>query len=461
MMKPKLASGTRDFGPDVLAKRMYIIDKIKTVFEQNAYTPIETPAIEQLDTLVGKYGEEGDKLMFKILNNGLHEKSADKKAKINQVFAELMEQGGSSTQVTERALKYDLTIPFARYVAMNSHDITYPYRRYQIQPVWRADRPQKGRYREFWQCDADVIGIQSVAYDAELLVIYDDVFESLGLPDITLHVNHRKILSGIADYLELADALVPFTIIMDKLDKIGWEKVQAQLIDLGANSTRLSELESLLTQKQDTETMLHQLRALGSNSDLDTGIFELQKILEYIKHAKSTSYSDIRVDPALARGLDYYTGMIVEVKSGQTSGSLGGGGRYDNLTAIFGLDDVAGVGVSFGLDRIYNLLEESSLYPEDITTTADLLVYLESSDLSILSAIESARRSGLQIDTLYDETKKGKVYKLAERKGIIYVAIWDDEHAEKKTLIIKNTETGGKIEGSIEEIFGNFLDQIK
>ncbi len=455
-MKPKLASGTRDFGPRELTKRKHITHEIQKVFEKNAYVPLETPAFEQLDTLTGKYGEEGDKLIFKILNNGLNEKSEEKKQRTAEAFDDLIREGKNSNLLTERALKYDLTIPFARYVAMNSHDLVFPFRRYQMQPVWRADRPQKGRYREFWQCDADVVGVQSLAYDAELICIYDDVFEALRLPTIRICVNHRMLLAGIADYLIISDRWLAFTVILDKLDKIGWQAVKLQLQNLGADPQRLEKVEPILNAQAPSKDVLDYLETLASNENLDKGINELKSLMSIVRSYKPNTHCEIYIDTSLARGLDYYTGMIVEVRSTHASGSLGGGGRYDELTAIFGLRDMPGVGISFGLDRIYNMIEDLNLFPSDVLKSPDLYLYVETDNRSVFHYISRWKEEGVSLEVVFDKTKIDKVYKKAEKKNIRHVAILTEQDATNKSMTIKNINNGEKEIVSFGEV-SNFL----
>ncbi len=442
-MKPKISSGTRDFGAIEISKRRYITDIISQVFTANAYNALETPAFEQLTTLTGKYGEEGEKLMFKILNNGLNEKADDKKAKLNEDFGKHLDTGNTTPTLTERALKYDLTIPFARHVVLNHNLITLPFKRYQMQPVWRADRPQKGRYREFWQCDADVVGVTSLTYDAELIVMYDDVFERLGITATQLCLNNRKILAGLADKLGLGEKLTEFTITLDKLDKIGWETVSSQLTDMGAETQYLDAVYKIMQGPLQNRQKIDALKELGTNTTMETGLVELSLVLDYIEAYKKDTYTQVVFDLSLARGLDYYTGMIVEVKNENAPGSLGGGGRYDELTAVFGLKDVPGVGISFGLDRIYNLMEEQELFPPDILPIPDLLVYAPQPLQDSLATIAQWRRQGLVVDALYQKTKIDKVYKRAEQQGIRHVCIWAQD-TTPQAITYKNIVSGEK-----------------
>ncbi|MFZ1327531.1 MAG: histidine--tRNA ligase, partial [Chitinophagaceae bacterium] len=364
MAKPSLPQGTRDFGPDIVRKRTYILNTIRPVFELYGFQPLETPAMENLDTLMGKYGEEGDKLIFKILNNGLDNKEKEKQAR--EDFEKVL-LGKNTKGITERALKYDLTIPFARYVAMNHGQITFPFKRYQIQPVWRADRPQKGRYREFYQCDADVVGSNSLLNEMELASIYHEVFTRLGLTTYELKINHRKILTALAEICGGANKITDITIAIDKLDKIGIEKVKEELSQRGLVPEQINFIEKYLSIKGKNEDVLTALKTLlGNNETGKIGIEEIEYLLANLKQQAV----NITIDPTLARGLNYYTGVIFEAKAPADVkiGSIGGGGRYDDLTGLFGVPNIPGVGISFGVDRIYDVLEELDLFPADVHT---------------------------------------------------------------------------------------------
>ncbi|HEX2607953.1 MAG TPA: histidine--tRNA ligase, partial [Flavisolibacter sp.] len=367
--KPSLPQGTRDFGPDVVRKRQFILHTIRGVFELYGFQPLETPAMENLDTLMGKYGEEGDKLIFKILNNGLNDPKNKEKARL--AFDQVLE-GRNDKNLTERALKYDLTIPFARYVAMNHAQLAFPFKRYQIQPVWRADRPQRGRYREFVQCDADVVGSQSLLNEVELTHLYLDAFQKLGIQGIEVRINSRKILAALADLCGGANRMTDITIAIDKLDKIGLEKVKEELVakELGAPQLQIIE-QYLLIQGSNTEK-IDQIKALiGAHDTGIKGIEELERIL------KDTQNEAVVVDFTLARGLNYYTGVIFEVKAPATVkiGSIGGGGRYDDLTGLFGVPNIPGVGISFGVDRIYDVMEELQLFPATLSQGSKVLFF--------------------------------------------------------------------------------------
>ena len=359
MSKPSLPQGTRDFGPDVVRKRNFILTTIKNVFELYGFQPLETPAIENLDTLLGKYGEEGDKLIFKILNNGLD--NPDKQQKAKEDF-EYVLKGKTTKGITERALKYDLTIPFARYVAMNHTQLTFPFKRYQIQPVWRADRPQRGRYREFYQCDADVVGSNSLLNEVELALIYQQVFTELGIKNYELRINHRKILTGLAELCGGAEKMNAIAIVIDKLDKIGLEKVKTELAQKGFTADQIKLIEKYLSiSGSNTEKISQIKKLLIDSSPGQKGIDELTILVDSVF---TTHNSPLTIDFTLARGLNYYTGIIFEVQAPAEvkMGSIGGGGRYDDLTGLFGVPDIPGVGISFGVDRIYDVMEELRLF---------------------------------------------------------------------------------------------------
>jgi histidyl-tRNA synthetase len=440
MSKPSLPAGTRDFGPDVVRKRNHILDTIRSAFQRYGYQPLETPAFENLETLMGKYGEEGDKLIFKILNNGLD--NPEKEAKARAGF-EIILQGKSSTDITERALKYDLTIPFARYVAMNHGQLTFPFKRYQIQPVWRADRPQKGRYREFYQCDADVVGSRSLLYEAELACLYHEVFTNLGLTGYTLLVNHRSLLLALADRCGNQDWLVPITVAIDKLDKIGLEKVKTELTQKQIPSAAIEQIEKYLSIEGTADSVLEQLNTLlGEIPEGAAGISALREWMGYLADQPVS----FRIDPTLARGLNYYTGMIFEVKApaSVSMGSIGGGGRYDDLTGLFGVSDVPGVGISFGVDRIYDVMETLELFPSDIAQPPRILFF----NLGITEAkvtfglLQELRKKGIAADMYPESAKFDKQFKYAEKRGISYVAILGESELKTQTIQLKNLSTG-------------------
>ena len=437
--KPAIPQGTRDFNATVVQKRNYIFQTIRTVFELYGFQPLETPAMENLDTLMGKYGEEGDKLIFKILNNGL-----DNPAKQEQIVADFNKvlEGKNTKGITERALRYDLTIPFARFVAMNFGQLTMPYKRYQIQPVWRADRPQKGRYREFYQCDADVVGSNSLLNEVELTAIYATVFERLNLP-VEIRINSRKILAGLAELCGSQDLLVPITVAIDKLDKIGIEKVKEELLQRGINQAQISIIEKYLSIDGANEVKIEQLKQLmGNNPTAIKGIEELEYIIAY--HSDKYS-SKLIVDFTLARGLNYYTGVIFEIKAiGAQMGSIGGGGRYDDLTGLFGVPNIPGVGISFGVDRIYDVIEELQLFPEAVQKGTKVLFFnlgIEESK-SAFNLMQALRETGIATELYHEQSKFDKQFKYAEKKQVPFVVIIGSTELTEGTCIIKNIVTG-------------------
>ncbi|HET9430539.1 MAG TPA: histidine--tRNA ligase, partial [Chitinophagaceae bacterium] len=386
MTKPSLPQGTRDFGPEIVRKRDFILHTIRSIFEIYGFQPLETPAMENLETLMGKYGEEGDKLIFKILNNGLE--NPEKESRIREEFEKIL-KGKNSKGITERALRYDLTIPFARWVAMNHKQLVFPYKRYQVQPVWRADRPQKGRYREFYQCDADVVGSTSLINELEFTHIYAAVFEKLGL-DVEIKINNRKILTALAEITGGADQLTAITVAIDKLDKIGLEKVKEELAQRGLQPQQIHNIENYLSISGNNDQKLNALKSLfADNATGKKGLEELEWLLTSISASyaepsagnhpvtsKETRAISITLDPTLARGLNYYTGTIFEVKAiGVKMGSIGGGGRYDDLTGLFGVPDIPGVGISFGVDRIYDVMEELKLFPGEVHSGSQVLFF--------------------------------------------------------------------------------------
>ena len=440
MSKPSLPAGTRDFGPDVVRKRTYILDTIRSVFQTYGYQPLETPAFENLETLMGKYGEEGDKLIFKILNNGLD--NPEKENKTRAAFDRIIE-GKNSTEITERALKYDLTIPFARYVAMNQGQLTFPFKRYQIQPVWRADRPQRGRYREFYQCDADVVGSRSLTYEAELACLYHEVLTRLGLTGYRLQVNHRSILLALAERCGNIDWLIPITVAIDKLDKIGIEKVKAELQQRGLPQSAIDVVEKYLSIQGDVEAVLNGLSDLiGTIPAGATGIAAIREWMGYLGD-QSVQFS---IDPTLARGLNYYTGMIFEVKAPESVqiGSIGGGGRYDDLTGLFGVPGIPGVGISFGVDRIYDVLEVLDLFPADIAQPPRILFFnLGITEAKVTFALlQVLRKKGIAADMYPEAVKFDKQFKYAEKRGIPFVAILGETERLNGTIQLKNIQTG-------------------
>jgi histidyl-tRNA synthetase len=440
MSKPSLPQGTRDFNAATVQKRQYIFQTIRTVFELYGFQPLETPAMEQLDTLMGKYGEEGDKLIFKILNNGLD--NPQKAIATGEGFQKILD-GKSSNQITERALRYDLTIPFARYVAMNHGSLSFPFKRYQIQPVWRADRPQKGRYREFYQCDADIVGSDSLLNEVELTAIYLTVFKQLQL-EVEVKLNNRKILLGLAQVCGGADKLMDLTIAIDKLDKIGWEKVAEELERKGFSAAQQKTIQAYLEIEGTNTSKLAQLGLLlKGNENATKGIEEIQYVLDY--HAQSGLAENLVADFTLARGLNYYTGLIFEVKAIEVEmGSIGGGGRYNDLTSLFGVPNVPGVGISFGVDRIYDVLEEKNLFPTSVEQTTKILFFNlgdeEAKEAYQLMATLRAKKIACEIYP--DKSKFDKQFKYAEKKGIPNIIIIGSDELSKKVCTLKNLTTG-------------------
>ena len=442
MSKPSLPQGTRDFNAATVQKRQYIFQTIKDVFQAYGFQPLETPAMENLETLMGKYGEEGDKLIFKILNNGLD--NPQKRAQIDAGIEKVLD-GKNSTAITERALRYDLTIPFARYVAMHHGSLTFPYKRYQIQPVWRADRPQKGRYREFYQCDADIVGSDSLLNEVDLLAIYVTAFSNLKLP-VEIKMNNRKILLGLAQVCGGEEKLIDLTIAIDKLDKIGWDKVQEELNAKGFTPTQQKLIQEYLNIRGNNEEKMSQLAALlGDNENGKKGIEELNYVMSYHKNTGMDKH--LVADFTLARGLNYYTGLIFEVKALDAQmGSIGGGGRYNDLTSLFGVPNIPGVGISFGVDRIYDVLEEKNLFPESIDQTTKVL-FFNLGDAEALVAYQQMmllRNKKIACEIYPEKSKFDKQFKYAEKKGIPNVVIIGTEELAKKECTIKQLASGNQ-----------------
>jgi histidyl-tRNA synthetase len=441
MSKPGLPQGTRDFSAAVVQKRRYIFDTIRSVFELYGFQPLETPAMENLDTLMGKYGEEGDKLIFKILNNGLD--NSAKETQSREAFEKVL-SGKSTKDITERALRYDLTIPFARYVAMNHGQLTLPFKRYQVQPVWRADRPQKGRYREFYQCDADVVGSRSLLNEVELSNIYSQVFAKLQVP-VSIHINNRKILAALAEICGGADKMMDITIAIDKLDKIGLDKVKEELAQRGLNNEQVSIIEKYLSiQGSETEKITTLKQLIGNNETGLKGIEELEFVLNYQLEA---SDSTLQTDFTLARGLNYYTGIIFEVKAqGVQMGSIGGGGRYDDLTGLFGVPNVPGVGISFGVDRIYDVMEELGLFPEAVQQSTKVLFFNlgDAESKTAYGLMQQLRGNGISCELFHEQAKFDKQFKYAEKKQIPYIVIIGSQEAADGTCIVKELANGAQ-----------------
>ncbi|MBM3414512.1 MAG: histidine--tRNA ligase [Bacteroidetes bacterium] len=442
MSKPSLPPGTRDFCADTVRKRRYILDTIRSVFECYGFEPLETPAMENLDTLLGKYGEEGDKLIFKILNNGLD--NPEKEKSIREEWEKVL-TGKSSKQITERALRYDLTIPLARYVATWHQQLPIPFKRYQIQPVWRADRPQKGRYREFYQCDVDVVGSSSLFNEIELGCIAHQVFTKLGLPGYTLRINHRKLLVALAENCGGINWLLPITVAIDKLDKIGLDKVKDELRLRGLAESAIDIVAKYLQAKGNGLDLLQELSLLlGNEKAAQDGFKDLTNLFNSLQAQGVT----VQIDPTLARGLNYYTGVIFELQVPKTVkiGSIGGGGRYDDLTGLFGVPNMPGVGISFGVDRIYDVLEELDLFPATTQTSTQVLFFnLGEEEANVaFQQMQQLRQSGISCELYPEAVKFDKQFKYAERKKITTVIILGQKEIAAQSATIKNLQTGNQ-----------------
>lgn len=448
--KPSIPKGTRDFSPSEVVKRTYIMDIIKSHFVRFGFNPIETPSFENSDTLMGKYGEEGDRLIFKILNSG------DYLAKANDEFLTEKNSTKLTSSISEKALRYDLTVPFARYVVQHQNEITFPFKRYQIQPVWRADRPQKGRFREFFQCDADVVGSTSLWQEVELVQLYDAVFTELGIDGVVIKINNRKILAGIAEVIGAKDKLIDFTVALDKLDKIGEDGVVKEMLEKGISETAIEKIRPLLHLSGSIESKLEDLAKLLSDSQEGMkGVEELGFITSKIE-SLGLGKTILDLDVTLARGLNYYTGAIFEVAAPASVGlgSIGGGGRYDDLTGIFGLKNISGVGISFGLDRIYLVLEALNLFPETVNSVAKALFlnYGEEESLFAMQAITKLRASRMTVELYPDTAKTGKQLQYADKRGIQFVVICGEDEIAQNKYGLKNLATSEQLELSFEEL---------
>ncbi len=450
-MKPSIPKGTRDFSPQEMVRRNYIFDTIKHVFQRYGYLPIETPAMENLSTLMGKYGDEGDKLIFKILNSGDFKDGVDVSLDSKQL----------TNKISEKALKYDLTVPFARYVVQHQHEITFPFKRYQIQPVWRADRPQKGRYREFYQCDADVIGSNSLINEVELVQMIDDVFTTLKVP-VLIKINNRKILSGIAEVIGEKEKIVTITVAIDKLDKIGADGVNKELQENGVSADAIKKLQPLIEFKGSTLEKLNFLKQLLASSEIGLkGIEELEYIFNTVSNISDLK-SQIELDITLARGLNYYTGAIFEIKAnvGTLTSSICGGGRYDDLTGVFGLPNMSGVGISFGADRIYDVLNELNLYPPSVAASTKLLfvTFGEKEQEFCLPLLAKVRKAGINSEVYPDAgAKMKKQMSYADDKKIPFVVIIGSDEMQSGMLSLKDMTSGEQSKISI----GDIINQLK
>lgn len=448
--KPSIPKGTRDFSPEEVTQRNYIVDIIKNNFKKFGFLPIETPSFENSETLMGKYGEEGDRLIFKILNSGDYLAKVDDKV-ITQKHTNLL-----TPQISEKALRYDLTVPFARYVVQHQNEITFPFKRYQIQPVWRADRPQKGRYREFYQCDADVVGSESLWQEVELIQLYDQVFYDLNLEGVTIKINNRKILSGIAEVIGASHQLIDFTVALDKLDKIGEEGVKKEMIEKGIAPEAIEKINPLFHLKGDYTTKLNALKKmLATSAEGTKGVEELQFVINAVSQLQLNT-TQLEIEVTLARGLNYYTGAIFEVAApkGVQLGSIGGGGRYDDLTGIFGLTQMSGVGISFGLDRIYLVLEQLNLFPETASENTKVLFinFGDKEALYALQAIKHLRKHHIAAELYPDNAKMGKQMGYADKRNIKYTVLAGSAEMASQTYTLKNMISGEQQQVNLEKL---------
>ena len=453
MQKPRIPKGTRDFSPEQMAKRNYIFNIIKSVFEKYGFQPLETPAMENLSVLTGKYGQEGDQLLFKILNSGDFLKNIDHDGLNN-------ESKKIAQQISDRGLRYDLTVPLARYVVMNQDKIAFPFKRYQIQPVWRADRPQKGRYREFYQCDADVVGTDSLICEAESIIMINEVFNQLGITNNSIKINHRKVLTGIAEVIEVKNQESLLLTAIDKLDKIGIEKVTEELQNNGITADAINKLKPVFSLDGNNNDKIDFLdNFLADSSVGQEGIRDLKTVFSYLDHLGGPK-KNLEIDITLARGLSYYTGTILEVKANNSSikSSITGGGRYDNLTSLFGLENVSGIGFSFGVERIYDVMDELNLFNYDALTTTQLMVtnFDESIEKDALYILSKLRNAGISSEIFPNPSKIKKQLNYANRKNIPFVLMVGTKELEENLFGLKNMKTGEQKNISLDEIINQF-----
>lgn len=469
MTKPTIPQGMRDFSASEVRRRQYIFSTLQSIFELYGFQPLETPSMENLTTLTGKYGEEGDRLIFKVLNNGLHEKKEEDREKLNEEWNKIVSKPYSSPVVTERALRYDLTIPFARYVVMHQNEIAFPFRRYQMQPVWRADRPQKGRYREFWQCDADVVGSTSLINEAELISIYQEAFTRLKIP-VTIKVNSRKLLAALAEICGMPEKMMDITIALDKLDKIGWVGVARELQQRAIADEGIWQIEKVINVAgSNDEKLVAYAEIMQHSSSGIEGINELSRTMSYHRNLTGKAkdaFSDIVVDVSLARGLNYYTGVIVEVVCAHKDvkmGSIGGGGRYDDLTGLFGLKGMSGVGVSFGIDRIYDVMEELHLFPPQLASGARVMIinFGGENELYALNVLRRLRAANIAAEIYPEATKFDKQMKYANKREATFVLLPGDEEQSKSMISIKNFTSGQQQTLSIPDAIRLIHDTLK
>ncbi|MDB5018054.1 MAG: histidine--tRNA ligase [Mucilaginibacter sp.] len=460
-IKPSVPKGTRDFSPTEMVRRNFIFDTIKSVFRKYGYQQIETPSMENLSTLTGKYGDEGDKLIFKILNSGDFWNEAESRKQKSESF-----EFNSKTLtpiISEKALRYDLTVPFARYVVMHQNEITFPFKRFQVQPVWRADRPQKGRYREFYQCDADVVGSDSLLNEAEFILIYDEALSKLGLKDFTIKINNRKVLSGIAEVIDKADNIIDLTVAIDKLDKIGLDGVIKELLEKGFSVGDIEKIKPVILLEGSNAIKLENLRNALAGSEIGLeGCSEIEIVFDYLNNFKLQT-AIVELDITLARGLNYYTGAIFEVKTNEVAmGSIGGGGRYDDLTGMFGLKGLTGVGISFGADRIYDVMDELNLFPAASNESTQLLIccFDKDGERFALPILQELRNQEVNIELYPAGAKIKKQLDYANGKNIPYVIIIGSEEMESGLLTIKNMKTGDQYKKTVKEIIGTIGERI-
>ncbi|MDR6301070.1 histidine--tRNA ligase [Mesonia maritima] len=450
--KPTIPKGTRDFSPSEVSKRNYIIETIKSHFQYFGFQPIETPSFENSETLMGKYGEEGDRLIFKILNSG------DFLKKVKDDLYSEKDSLKITPKISEKALRYDLTVPFARYVVQHQNEIEFPFKRYQIQPVWRADRPQKGRFREFYQCDADVVGSKSLWQEVEFVQLYDAIFSDLGLKDVTIKINNRKILSGFAEVIGESDKLIDFTVALDKLDKIGEESVKKEMLEKGISTEALQKIDPIFSLQGTFAEKISGLKnILADSEEGKKGIEELEFIQRAIEEMPLQTAS-LDLDVTLARGLNYYTGAIFEVAAPEKvkMGSIGGGGRYDDLTGIFGLKNMSGIGISFGLDRIYLVLEELDLFPNEAqqNTTVLFINFGEKEALYAMKAIKKLRAAEVNAELYPDEAKMKKQMNHANKRDIPFVVLAGSKEIESELFTLKNMKSGEQFSVSVADLIG-------
>jgi histidyl-tRNA synthetase len=452
--KPSIPKGTRDFLPIEVARRTYIFDTIKSSFKKYGFSPIETPSFELSSTLMGKYGEEGDRLIFRILNSG------DKMLKADTQALEEKNLARFANSLAEKALRYDLTVPFARFVVQHQNELSFPFKRYQIQPVWRADRPQHGRYQEFFQCDADVVGSDSLIYEVDFVLLFDEILTNLQLPSFTIKINNRKILSGIAEVSGESDKLIDITVAIDKLDKIGEEGVVKELLEKGVSASAIEKIQPLFSFTGTNEEKVQKMKSFLSSSEIGLkGIEELEFVFDQI-NSLGLQKAELEFDITLARGLNYYTGAIFEVKAnGVKMGSICGGGRYDDLTGLFGMSGMSGVGISFGADRIYDVLTELELFPKETDQGLTLLFvnFGEKEQNYCMKLMHEVRANGIDCEIYPTSAKIQKQMKYANDRKVQYVALIGEQEMNEELVLLKNMESGDQVEMSIDEVIHKLI----